>query len=65
MEPQKHFHIRWANGALDWERHDSRAGAEESAKRLARPSEQYVIEEHAGASTKCLAGPYGETSATA
>lgn len=58
-----HFHIRWADGSLDWERHHTRAEAEESANRLARVDEKYMIEEHAGVSADCKVGPYGETRA--
>ena len=40
-----HFHIRWSSGAVDWERFDTRAEAQDSANQLARPSERYTIEE--------------------
>lgn len=40
-----HYHIRWANGTWDWERHSTRAVAEQNAKALTRPSEKYTVEE--------------------
>jgi hypothetical protein len=40
-----HFHIRWTAKGLDWERHATCDEASESAKKLARPHETYVIEE--------------------
>lgn len=44
---QTHFHIRWSTvPMLDWEAFNSRAEAEETARRLARPYEFYCIEEH-------------------
>lgn len=44
ISPEIHFHIRWVtSGNLDWERHDTRAQAEESAKRLSRTDERYTI----------------------
>ena len=42
---ETHFHIRWASGMKDWERHDTHAEAEESATQLARPGEKHTIEE--------------------
>ena len=41
---EPHYHIRWASGSLDWERHNTHAGAEESARRMAAPGERYTIE---------------------
>jgi len=43
--PETHYHIHWLNGKVDWERHDTRAEAEQSAARLSRPGEQYAIEQ--------------------
>jgi hypothetical protein len=40
-----HFHIRWSNGKLDWERYSSRAEAEAGARNLMRQEETYVVEE--------------------
>ena len=48
-----HYHIRWSNAALDWERFDTQAEAEASAKQLARPDETYTIEEFEGACPRC------------
>ena len=42
---ETHFHIRWPSGMKDWERHDTRAEAEQSATQLARPGETHAIEE--------------------
>jgi hypothetical protein len=44
MDPDAHFHIRWANGRLDWEAHKTCAEAEVSAKWLAGWDEEYTIE---------------------
>lgn len=54
ISTQTHYHIRWvASGALDWERHDTRAEAEEAAKQLARSNEKYVIEQFDEACLLC------------
>jgi hypothetical protein len=51
---QFHYHIRWSDKAiLDYERFDTRAGAEAGAKQLVRPGESYTIEEHDGACPRC------------
>jgi hypothetical protein len=45
VSPKIHYHIRWlASDELDWERHDTRAQAEEAANQLSRPHEQYSVE---------------------
>jgi hypothetical protein len=48
-----HYHIRWSGAALDWERFNTHAEAEASAKQLARPGETYTIEELDGDCTRC------------
>ena len=51
-----HHHIRWVpSGAVDWERHETRTEAEESAKRLLRRYEGYVIEQFDEACNQCAA----------
>jgi hypothetical protein len=40
-----HYHIRWSNGKLDWERYGSRAEADAGARKLMRVGESYTIEE--------------------
>ena len=51
---ETHYHIRWVwLNALDWERHDTHAQAEESAKQLSRPAERYVIEQFNEACVRC------------
>ena len=45
VSPETHFHIRWPSGMKDWERHDTRVEAEQSATQLARPGEKHTIEE--------------------
>jgi hypothetical protein len=49
-----HFHILWVySKKLDWERHDTQAEAEESAKRLAQGSEEYAVEQFDGDCPRC------------
>lgn len=51
-----HHHIRWvSSGAVDWERHETRTQAEESAKQLSRKGEEYSIEEFDEACLECAA----------
>ena len=51
-----HHHIRWVpSGAVDWEPHETLAQAEESAKRLSRKYEGYVIEQFDEACVQCAA----------
>jgi hypothetical protein len=51
-----HYHILWSEKAeLDWERHDSRAKAEASAKLLVRRGETYAIEEFEESCPRCRA----------
>jgi hypothetical protein len=48
-----HFHIRWSNGKLDWERYASRVEAESGAKKLMQFGETYSIEEHGESCPQC------------
>jgi hypothetical protein len=49
-----HFHIHWLRSdKLDWERHDTRTDAEESASRLAQNGEEYSVEQFNGDCQKC------------
>ena len=40
-----HYHTRWSNGKLDWERYVTRREAEAGASQLMRVGETYTIEE--------------------
>jgi hypothetical protein len=40
-----HYHIRWSNGKLHWERYGSRAEADTGARQLMRAGETYTVEE--------------------
>lgn len=52
--PNLHYHIRWSDSAnLDWERFDTIAEAEVSAKQLVRLGETYTIEEFDGTCPRC------------
>ena len=44
MKEDKHYHIRWSNSKLDWERFSTRQEAEQAANQLARPGETFTIE---------------------
>jgi hypothetical protein len=48
-----HYHIRWADGKLDWEAFPSEDEAKVSAKQLMRPDETYVIEQLDGDCPRC------------
>ena len=48
-----HFHIRWSNVSLYWERFDSREEAEAHAKKLMRRDETFTVEEHDEMCQKC------------
>lgn len=49
-----HYHIHWiSSDSLDWERHDTRVEAEESAIELVREDEGYEIEEFNGICALC------------
>jgi len=39
-----HYHIRWSDSKLDWERFSTREEAEQAAKQLARRGEAFTIE---------------------
>lgn len=53
VSPGQHYHIRWSTGEVDWERHGTRAHAEQSAKRLARTDERYTIEQFGETCAQC------------
>jgi hypothetical protein len=40
-----HYHIRWSNGKLDWERYGTSVEAEAGARQLMRQEETYTVEE--------------------
>lgn len=42
--PGAHFHIRWSDGHLDYERFATAEHAAIAAHQLARPNEDYAIE---------------------
>jgi hypothetical protein len=48
-----HYHIRWSNGKLDWERYGSRDEAESGAKKLMQYRETYASEEHGESCPRC------------
>lgn len=49
-----HFHIRWvSSGAVDWERHGTRAEAEEAAKQLSLKDEKFTVEQFDETCPKC------------
>ena len=52
-QTQPHYHIRWVSGTLDWERHNTHDGAEESAKRLERRDEEHTIVQCQGTRGMC------------
>jgi len=39
-----HYHIRWSDSKLDWERFSTREAAEHTATQLARPGERFTLE---------------------
>jgi hypothetical protein len=51
--PQMHFHIRWSQLTLDWERFDTREAAEERAEYLVRDGETYTVEAFDGTCARC------------
>jgi hypothetical protein len=56
LSPKIHHHIRWIpSGDVDWERHETRAQAQESAKQLLRRGEEYAIEQFDEACIQCAA----------
>jgi hypothetical protein len=40
-----HYHIRWSDSKLDWERYNTRAEAEAGVRQLMRVGETYTVEE--------------------
>jgi hypothetical protein len=44
MGENMHYHIRWSDSKLDWERFRTREEAEQAARRLARPGESFTLE---------------------
>lgn len=53
-----HYHIRWSSKnrkTLDWERFDTAEKAEDSAKRLVLPGENYSIEQFDSDCLRCAA----------
>ena len=49
-----HYHIHWTGKALDWERFDTTADAEASARKLMLDGETYTIEEHDASCPQCM-----------
>jgi hypothetical protein len=52
----EHYHIRWSsNGGtnLDWQRFANQEEAQDSARELVKPGEDYVIEQHDGDCPRC------------
>jgi len=39
-----HYHIRWSDSNIDWERFSTPQEAERAAKQLARPGETFTLE---------------------
>lgn len=39
-----HYHIRWSDSKLDWERFSTRQEADQAARQLARPGETFTLE---------------------
>jgi hypothetical protein len=48
-----HYHIHWTGKTLDWERFDTSAEAEASARELMLPGETFTIEEHGESCPQC------------
>ena len=44
MGTEMHYHIRWSDSKIDWERFSTREEAEEAARQLARPGETFSLE---------------------
>ena len=44
MRKDMHYHIRWSDSKLDWERFSTREEAEQAARQLARPGETFTLE---------------------
>jgi hypothetical protein len=55
MRRDMHYHIRWSNTKLDWERFRTRQEAEQAARQLARPGETFALEQvHDATCVQCL-----------
>jgi hypothetical protein len=44
MREDMHYHIRWSDSKLDWQRFSTRQEAEQAVRRLARPGETFTLE---------------------
>lgn len=44
MSKDMHYHIRWSDSKLDWERFSTPQEAERAAKQLVRPGETFTVE---------------------
>jgi hypothetical protein len=45
MRIEMHYHIRWSNSELDWERFSTSQEAEQAARQLVRPGETFTLEQ--------------------
>jgi hypothetical protein len=57
ISPRTHYHIRWSQIALDWERFNTREEAELGAMGLVRPHETYTIEAFDETCARCVHSP--------
>lgn len=58
-----HYHIRWSDSKLDWERFSTRQEAERAATQLARPGETFTLEYvDDKACMQCLKIPKGRSA---
>jgi hypothetical protein len=53
ISPATHYHIRWSQLTLDWERFDTREEAEERAIQLVLEGEYYTIDAFDGTCAHC------------
>jgi len=44
MTQDMHYHIRWSDSKLDWERFSTHQEAEQAASQLVRPGETFIVE---------------------
>jgi hypothetical protein len=49
----RHFHIRWSESNVDWERFETRKEAEERAAQIALIGDTFTIEEFDYPCTRC------------
>ncbi|MGH9574148.1 MAG: hypothetical protein ACRD40_11540 [Candidatus Acidiferrales bacterium] len=50
-----HYHIRWSDSKLDWERFNTRQEAEQAARQLTRSDETFTLEQvDDGTCMQCL-----------